>query len=322
MTSTFEASTALDLGARGVFDGVAFALVGRTCVLGVRGALWNEWTLHFVDERRLYLVEAGDFILYEEASLIPSWDALVPGHAVDLGYVVVARGEARRVERWGLQENTPATYGYVDLSSRTGLKATIDFGETPKLFVGRPVSLVELGLTPHSAPVRYIPAPDVSRPKGVDVWLEVGDEGVLGTSVFRVVGMVSRSTDAQQWGEYLLHHAPDGLRWLVVSDGVWSLATPVEAGVVLESESAATVAGEGYELVMEGKARVDWASGELPWEVAIGEESNVREFATAESFLTKEWTAETVSWSRSIPVASDVIAKAFAKRALPKPRPR
>jgi hypothetical protein len=71
--------------------------------------------------------------------------------------------------------------------------------------------------------------------------------------------------------------------------------------------------------VSEGAARIEWAIGELGWEITIGEETHVRDFLRAPYMLTKEWTAHEVHWARARYVTPDTIAKAFGKRALPKP---
>jgi hypothetical protein len=63
-------------------------------------------------------------------------------------------------------------------------------------------------------------------------------------------------------------------------------------------------------------ARVVWATGELPWEVAIDDVSFIDETGA----VTKEWTADELGWSESTPVATEWVAKAFGKRSLPKPR--
>ncbi len=329
----FASSTALELGARGRLDGVPFTLEGRTCVRGRRGALWNEWNVRFEDGRTLFLAEAGgSFTIYEEGSILPSHAEVLVGAALDPSFIVVERGEAVRVARWGAVDEAPSSYAYVDISGRgrrAGELATIDYGsEPPRVFVGRKVTLAELGLTPRSGPVRLIAAPEVSRPKGVETWLDVGDVGEIGGMQFRVVGMVSRSTGANEedrvrWDEYLLVEAVAGFRWLVMTDGHWSLVETIDVGRVEEDDGSVVLDGVTYEpLSLEGVARVDWATGELPWEIGIGDTSNVKDFVHPPWILTREWTADELTWSRGTYLAPDAIAKAFGKRPLPRPTGR
>jgi hypothetical protein len=320
-----EESTALVLGARGAVGGVPLTLASRTCIRGRRGALWNEWHLRLDDGRTLFLSEsAAGFALYDEGTLLPSWGALATDRALDTGFVVVERGEAMRIARWGELDAAPDTFRYASLSSRTGARATIEYGEgAPRVFVGRRVSLSELALSARAERPHLVPVPELSRPKGVETWLSVGDEGELAGARSTVIGMLSRSTagaEPTRWDEYLLYSKEHGLGWLVVADGHWSLVEPVEPGLVEEAPDHAKLAGNAYERIAEGVARVDWATGELPWEVTIGEESHVRDYAAPSSLLSKEWTPDEVTWSRATYVAPDLIAKAFRKRALPKPQ--
>jgi hypothetical protein len=349
----YEACTILMLGMVGRLDGDPFELVARTCVRGRKGALWNEWVMRFTSsssttksgetgERLKFLAESGNALtIYEEQSILPSIDMLAIGAPIDTGFVVVERGRATRVAHWGVVDGDASpSYAYADLSSRTGVNATIDYGsdetDRPRVFFGRRVTLTELALRPHVEHPRFIPVPELSRPKGVEPWLDVGDEGELAGTRFRVMGIVSRSLlvepgegdgeeedgDAVTWDEYLLHNAHVGFRWLVIAEGHWSLVESVDAGVIGEDVGSATISGETHEKLSEGIARVDWAAGELPWEIAIGDTSNVRDFVSPPWMLSKEWSDDDVSWSRGIYVEPDTVAKAFGKRALPKPEGR
>ena len=100
--STYEQSTVLELGARGKHRGAPFTLAGRTCVKSDGGGLWNEWTLAFDDGRQGFLAEAlGAFTLFFERPMAPPYETLKPGEPLDPGFVVVERGHAKRIARWG-----------------------------------------------------------------------------------------------------------------------------------------------------------------------------------------------------------------------------
>ena len=63
----YEESTILTLGAKGAFDGEKFELVGRTCLRGESGALWNEWAMRFDKGKTRWLAEArGELVVYDE----------------------------------------------------------------------------------------------------------------------------------------------------------------------------------------------------------------------------------------------------------------
>jgi hypothetical protein len=328
-----EASTVLELGARGDVAGTPFTVVGCTNIRGRRGVLWNEWNLRCDDGRMFFLAEsAGALTLYEEGSITPALGELVIGGPVDTGFIVVERGEATRVARWGEVEDAPATYAYADLSSRSGAVATIDFGGTAtspsRVFVGRRVTFSELGLSSvRVASPRLVLVPELSRPNGVETWLDVGDEGELDDTRYRVLGMLSRRADGGtgapvSWDEYLLFAPRTGLRWLVVSDGHWTFVETIDAAQVDDPAGEGetiTLDGVTYAALSEGEARVEWATGTLPWAIEIGETSHVKDFLHSPWILTRERTRDELTWSRGVYVPPDVIAKAFGKRSLPRP---
>ncbi len=360
-----EAATRLSVGARGVLprpvthetpdgretaDGgetaglEGFSLVARTCVRGPRGSLWNEWTLRCDHGGTKFLAETADaLVLFEEGSLLPPLEGFHPGATLETAFVVVERGIATRLAQWGESEDSPRSYAFVDLASRSapGTVATVDFGgpagEAPRTFLGRRVTAAELGLTTSAEHPLLVPMPELSRPKGVELWLSPGDRGELLGEPVAVLGSISRSMavddedELVRWDEYLLASGDEtdaraGFRWLARCDGHFNLVEELDAGRVEPSPTAdggVVVDGVAYAPVSEGTAKVEWASGRLPWEVTLGSTSVVTDFAHAPYLLTKERTVgahhASVSWSRGRYLPSDVIAKSFGKRTLPRP---
>ncbi len=317
----YTSMTSLALGATGSHRGQHFVLDGRSFVRSGRAG-WNEWTMRFADRTSFLSEWGGALTLYEERALVPEFDACVPGGRAFDGWVVAERGEARRTMSWGSALGAPAhPYPFVDLSSRSGGRVTIDHGSSePRVFVGTKVTTIELGLT--ATPARFFPAADVSRPRDVDLWLDIGAVGTFGGTTYRVIGVVSRSTE-ERWEEYALYQPDAGIRWLVVTGGHWSLANALEPGCPVNAGTSVVFDGTIHERAASGDASVVWASGELPWEVAIGDVSSVIDFTSATSpqiTLTREATDGAVSWTRSEPLATDAVAKAFGTRALPRPR--
>jgi hypothetical protein len=329
-----ESSTVLALGARGKLRGAPFVLAGRTCVRSDGGGLWNEWTLAFDDGRQGFLSEAmTGFTLFFERPLAPPYEALRVGAGLATGFVVTERGQGKRVARWGDVPEAPRTYRYADLSSGTGETATIDYGASasePDVFVGRRIALADLGLRPRAERPRFLPAPGGARPKGLELWLAVGDEGDLDigrTRVrFRVLGIVHRSIRVEgeryTWEEYVLHAPTEGVRWLVVGDGHWNLVESVEVGRVEVTERAAKLDGASHRFLSSGKARVEWATGELPWEAAVGDVVDARDYVSAPHTLSCESSDDEITWSRGTYMPTDTVARAFGKRVLPKPSGR
>jgi hypothetical protein len=324
----YEEATVLSLGARGRLGRAAFTLAGRTLVRSKSGGVWNEWTMRFDDGTTRFLAEArGTFTVFEPGALAPAWDALRAGAPLDTGFVVAERGEAERIARWGETPDAPKTYRYADLSSRDGTSATIDWSETPPVsFVGRRTSLADLGLTPRPERPRFVPLAEAPRPKGLETWLDVGDEGTWGRARFRVTAVLYRSArsgrERYTWEEYVLFDPAAGFRWLVVSDGHWSLVEAIEPGLVVETARGATLGRDAYEPLGAGRARIEWATGELPWEAAIGDTVDVRDYVHAPYMLSCEAGPDEITWSRGEYVDPGTVARVFGKRVLPEPEGR
>lgn len=150
------ATSRVQIGTRGVYEGTAFTVVGRIAYQYERG-FWSEWHLGFADGRSGWLSDAQDeyavsFLAEQAAGARPS-GALWPGQAVTLdgtGYVVSAVTRARYA---GVEGELPFEYWdhaevpFTDLAGPDGTFATLDYSEDPPLlFRGRYVSFAELGL--------------------------------------------------------------------------------------------------------------------------------------------------------------------------------
>ena len=294
MLPSIEIFTSLSLGSRGVLENVPFTLATQTLVRSEHGLWWTEWRLQCDDGRTRYLSESGGrFVLLEDAPLLPDASELVPGKPLDRGWIVTARGQARRIKRWGEDDEAALAFTYAELV-RDDEIAVIEW---PHAFRGKVVVLPALGLA-RTRPLRLHPVPELSRPKDVG-WLPVGAAGVFEGRAAEVIGCVARVSDDAAWEEYLVR-TDEALAWLVLADGAWSLLEPVVVG--------STDAGDATE------ATVTWAAGELPWEVTVGERSTLSEHHG----ITRELSIHGVTWSRALPLATEDIVKSFGKRVLPR----
>jgi Domain of unknown function (DUF4178) len=169
VAEVMETGSPLDVGLKGHHHGVAFELTGRAQLGHEAGGVWDEWYAAFADGRWGWLAEAqGRFYMtfevsFPERDAIPSFESLELGHPVasipvSVPLVVAEKGTARAVGAkgeipWRL---TPgATYAYADLSGPNEAFATIDYSEAPPLFfIGKEVTLAELGVAGARAPER------------------------------------------------------------------------------------------------------------------------------------------------------------------------
>jgi hypothetical protein len=316
--ANLEATSQLPLGAQGIFEGEPFVLSGRRCIQGVRGQIWNEWTLRFEHDRPpLFLAESwGSLTLFREGSLMPALDPMFVGMKLTLPWILVERGAATRLAKWGDLDEAPEVYRYFDFSYRgePEKRASIAEDET---FIGTPTDAASLGLTLLATPPVLIPTANVSMPAGIEQWLEVGDVGSLEGVEYRVLGLAARRTvvdsesEPRRWQDYFLYNARVGFRWLSVADGHWTYAVPIEVGPsgydfeALAADEESTV-----------RATLEWATGELPWSADIGEHVMVSERGD----VVFENSLFDLSASRIHELTPDAVAKAFGKRSLPRPK--
>ncbi len=163
VADVIESGSPLEVGLRGVCRGVAFELTGRAQVQHAAGGMWDEWYAALADGRWGWLAEAqGRFYLtfqiqVPEPRALPSFEQLELGQPVtaipaQIPLVAAEKGEARMLAAEGEIPYllTPGeTYRYADLSGREGVFGTLDYGEEPPgVYVGREVTLEELGITP------------------------------------------------------------------------------------------------------------------------------------------------------------------------------
>ncbi len=178
-----ETGSPLDIGLKGSYQSVRFELTGRAQLGHEAGGFWDEWYAAFSDGRWGWLAEAqGRFYLTFQLPLdpnvnLPSFEALQLGHPVaaipiSTPLMVAEKGTARTIGAkgeipWRVVPNE--TYAYADLSGQKQTFGTIDYSETPPLvFVGREVTLAELGIADARAPeraARRVAAVHLSCPK-------------------------------------------------------------------------------------------------------------------------------------------------------------
>jgi hypothetical protein len=163
VSDVIESGSPLEVGLRGVCRGVAFELTGRAQLGHAAGGMWDEWYAALDDGRWGWLAEAqGRFYLtfqiqVPEPRALPAFEGLQLGQPVaaipaQIPLVASEKGEARMLAAEGEIPYllTPGeTYQYADLSGREGVFGTLDYGEEPPgVYVGREVTLAELGITP------------------------------------------------------------------------------------------------------------------------------------------------------------------------------
>ena len=156
-----ETGSPLKVGLTGQYRGKRFTLVGRAQYRHAAGGVWDEWYAAFPGDRWGWLAEAqGRFYLTfarkasEKAPLPPLADLeierrLTLGEAGDFTVAEVGRATTLSAEGeipYRFEPDQP--HDYADLYGADSAFATLDYsGETPALYLGREVTLDEIGIS-------------------------------------------------------------------------------------------------------------------------------------------------------------------------------
>jgi hypothetical protein len=166
-----------------------------------------------------------------------------------------------------------------------------------------------------------------------DVVIPLGATGTLLGEPVICIGQLRRSCTIEDlpypWTEYLLLDSQHGFKWLVESEGHWSLATAVPPGEVPqagEGQKNLWTLGHNWRRFQDVQAVVEGVWGEFYWTVEQGERVLVSEFVAPPRSLTCERQAhpgggEEVNWSLAIYLEPAAVWATFKLAGAP-PAPR
>lgn len=128
---------------------------------------------------------------------------------------------------------------------------------------------------------------------------------------WELIGHLRRSSDAGfSWSEYLLFNPASGYAWLAESDGHWSLSrTPERTPKVLGL--SAFHQGDSFDHYQHYLAEVQHVLGEFYWKVKAGDSAEVDDYVRPPLMLSREKTANEVTWSVSEYLTPEQVRLAF-----------
>jgi hypothetical protein len=163
-----------------------------------------------------------------------------------------------------------------------------------------------------------------------EVVIPLSAEGVLGGEKVICIGQLRRSCSvegtAYPWTEYLLLDSQHGFKWLVESEGHWSLALPISAGdmpqIGREMVRNISALGRDWRRFQDVEAVVEGVWGEFYWMVEQGERVDVTEFVAPPRSLVRERQrhkggGEEVNWSLSTYLEPGEVWTAFKLTGAP-----
>lgn len=138
--------TPFQIGTTGMYDNRKFEIIGRLKV-AYNDGFWNEWYTIFGGDDTGWLAEAQGFLgmcfAHNDTSQMPSVETVQPGKLIEIkpnGYYEVE--DIRRVHCIFSEGELPinAVQGRrstsVDLAGANGKMATIEYGETVRVYTG------------------------------------------------------------------------------------------------------------------------------------------------------------------------------------------
>lgn len=130
-----------------------------------------------------------------------------------------------------------------------------------------------------------------------------------------VSGFIARKVvvDGQtyHYGEYTLDAGRQGFFWLVITDGEWYLARPLNSSLVVEARGGVTVGGVHFGLKEANLATVVQVEGEHDYVIKPGDEAQVADYMFGPRLISKEETDAELIWTECVRVPTAAVAQAF-----------
>jgi hypothetical protein len=148
--------------------------------------------------------------------------------------------------------------------------------------------------------------------------IALGSVGLLQGVNWQVVGFQHRMGNEPGddehfgWNEYLLFNRRRGFSFLVDAEDGWSMVAPTTgAPSMAESGKTAKYLGKTYQQQYAYNAETTYVAGEFYWQVGRGQKTFNRDFATGNSLLSMERSANELTWSSGSKMDSATVATAF-----------
>jgi hypothetical protein len=156
------------------------------------------------------------------------------------------------------------------------------------------------------------------KPPPVAPQIALGSKGTLRRVELQVIGFLERSVHEggvrYAWHEYLLWTMDPrgpGFRWLVESNGHWSLCEPLPRGAVSSGVKNVKYNDRTFRRFQEGAARVDYVAGEFYWKIEAGEEVMSTDFVAPPLMLSLEESGSELNWTVGHWLPASEVEQAF-----------
>jgi hypothetical protein len=148
--------------------------------------------------------------------------------------------------------------------------------------------------------------------------IPLGTRGKIRGTDYEAVGFQRRAIRVEginySWHEYVLFNPYKGFRYLTEYNGHWNDTSILRSlPVVHHDVTPATLSylGETYRHFQTAKAETKFVLGEFPWQVRVGESSDVSDYISPPRVISSERTGKEVNWSIGEYISGQDVWKAF-----------
>jgi hypothetical protein len=157
--------------------------------------------------------------------------------------------------------------------------------------------------------------------------IPLGTRGKIRGTDYEAVGFQRRTIHVEgipySWHEYVLFNPYKGFRYLTEYNGHWNDTSILRSLPTVNNDAIpATVSylGETYRHFQTAKAGTSFVLGEFPWQVRVGEASDVSDYVSPPRVISSERTGREITWSMGEYITGSDVWKAFRLQGSPPER--
>ena len=146
-----------------------------------------------------------------------------------------------------------------------------------------------------------------------ELYIPLGTRGQINGAEWEVIGYLQRSEndegEAVGWNEYLLFNPYAGYRWLIDSEGEWSIGTMLTKPPTGHDSSGTIYNGVHFSKpYAPATATTDYVLGEFYWRVKAGDTVLATQFESGACKLSLEQNESETNWTLVEPMPSEAMA--------------